>query len=160
MLAPGGTRKHTKKTAGGYQFQLVNGKSKLTGKCATEAKEKSLGLGSGFSVGTTFAKLGCSCEAGGKLASVIIQGKGSGSGYEGTLSTSAREYAVVSTHDTEGGGSQSDPAGYRAEGEGPLGAVEVLRPGRVWLKKGLDESERVEASCLFAGLMLYQPPTN
>jgi hypothetical protein len=52
-----------------------------------------------------------------------------------------------------------DPVGFSARAGSYLGAVEVSRPGRVWLDKGLDAATKAKASCLFAGLLLYQPPT-
>ena len=145
------------RTTGGYKFQFVNGKSTLVGKCATEQKETKVEFGPVRS-DEYFAKLGCSCEAARRAATLIIAS--TGQAYAGTLTTSDGKYTVTSVHVTEGGGSRDAPAGYRAEGDGPLGAVDVLRPGRVWLKKGLDEGERAETSCLFAGLMLYLSPQN
>ena len=41
-----------------------------------------------------------------------------------------------------------------------IGAVEVLRPGRVWLSSRLPETERLPVACVSAGLMLYQPPSD
>jgi hypothetical protein len=145
-------------TTGGYKFQFVNGKSTLAGKCATAAGETSVKLGKHVSGGSWFSKLGCQCEADGKAATLVIAA--TAHGYAGTLATSRGKYTVTSIHETEGGPiwSTDTPAGYRAEGDGPLGAVEALRPGRVWLKKGLAEDERVQTTCLFAGLMLYLPP--
>jgi hypothetical protein len=47
-------------------------------------------------------------------------------------------------------------AGFRADLDGrPLGAVEVLHPGRIWLSRSLDDTERRQLGCLFAALMLY-----
>ncbi len=40
-----------------------------------------------------------------------------------------------------------------------LGAIEVTYPGRVWLNKELSDQAKGQASCLFVGLMLYQPPS-
>jgi hypothetical protein len=44
-----------------------------------------------------------------------------------------------------------DPPGYRLDGEDPIGAVGVAKPGRVWLSKALDERQRDDLACLFAG---------
>ena len=62
-------------------------------------------------------------------------------------------------YETDGGAQVPEPVGFSARAGGYLGAVEVSRPGRVWLEKGLDPKAKAQASCLFAGLMLYQPPT-
>jgi hypothetical protein len=56
--------------------------------------------------------------------------------------------------------SHASGAGFRADSDAQLGAVEVLYPGQVWLKKGLDEPTRGNVSCLFTGLMLYKPPSD
>ena len=74
------------------------------------------------------------------------------------METSAGNYAIVALYDREGTLSDGEPSGYRVDGEGPLGAVEVLKPGRVWLAKSVAVAERAELACLFAGLMLYMPP--
>ena len=39
-----------------------------------------------------------------------------------------------------------------------VSAVEVAGKGRVWLNKSLDADARADLACLFAGLLLYQPP--
>ena len=70
-----------------------------------------------------------------------------------------RTYQVEPVHTTEDGES-SDPSGFRVDGDGPLGAVEVIHPGQAWLKKGLAEPARSHSACLFAGLMLYKPPSD
>ena len=41
---------------------------------------------------------------------------------------------------------------------GSKGAVEVLKPGRVWFAKDIEGAERQELACLYVGLMLYMPP--
>lgn len=32
--------------------------------------------------------------------------------------------------------------------------------GQVWVKKGIDEAKKARIACVFAGLMLYQPPSD
>jgi hypothetical protein len=66
-------------------------------------------------------------------------------------------YKIRSLHTYEGGGSSASIAGYRVDNEGPVAAVDVMNPGRLWLTKGMSESDRERMTCLFAGLMLYQP---
>jgi hypothetical protein len=145
------------KTAGGYKFTFSAGKTSLVGKCATEAKDTNIGLGSGMALDFKKAKLGCSCEAGGALSSVVLQGDGEK--FTGELDAAPSDkYMVKSVHAIEGGSDQGKPSGYRVDGDAPVGAVEVMFPGRVWLKKGLSDEQRAEVSCLFAGLILYKPP--
>ena len=54
-----------------------------------------------------------------------------------------------------------EPAGYRFDGpDGARGAVEMLRPGRIWFTEKMPESEREPGACLLAGLMLYTEPSD
>ena len=143
--------KETKTT--GFSFTLAGGDTKLKGKCASELKKQSvLGLGGSFDWGST--TIACSCEGGSDKASLVL------SKDTNKLTIGTTEYPVQQIHSVEGGGDQSTPSGFRADSDGPLGAVEVLYPGQVWLKKGLDEPTRGSVSCLFTGLMLYKPPSD
>ena len=64
-------------------------------------------------------------------------------------------------NERDGGGSSHDPTGYRVDGgEAPLGAVDVMGKGRVWQSKALEGRARDDLACLFAGLLLYKPPTD
>jgi hypothetical protein len=63
-------------------------------------------------------------------------------------------------YDSDGTFSNGQPTGYRIDtGDGSArGAVEVLKPGRVWFPKDMDDAERNKIACLYVGLMLYMPP--
>ena len=76
-----------------------------------------------------------------------------------TLKVDDKPYKLEPINAVEGGGTQSNPTGFRADAEQPLGAVEVVYPGQVWLTKGLDPATRAKATCAFAGLMLYKAPS-
>lgn len=143
--------------AGGYGFALQHsGDAAVPGTCATEDTDDSFDLGSGFSVGGQTAKVACTC---GEAASVVLQSTTTKE-YGGVLKTSAGSYAIKAIYEREGALSDGKPSGYRVDGEAPVGAVEVLKPGRAWIAKSVSESERVELACIFAGLMLYMPPTD
>jgi hypothetical protein len=143
--------KETKTT--GFSFALAAGATKLKGKCESELKKQSiLSLGGSFDWGST--TILCSCEGGADKASLVL------SKDTNKLTIGGTDYPVQAIHSVAGGGDQSAPSGFRADSDGPLGAVEVLYPGQVWLKKGLDEPTRGNVSCLFAGLMLYKPPSD
>jgi hypothetical protein len=143
--------KETKTT--GFSFSLAGGDSKLKGKCESELKKQSiLGLGGSFDWGST--TIACSCEGGADKASLVLSKDAN------KLTVGTTDYPINQIHSVEGGGDQSAPTGFRADSDGPLGAVEVLYPGQVWLKKGLDEPMRANVSCLFTGLMLYKPPSD
>jgi len=62
----------------------------------------------------------------------------------------------------EGGGNASfmgSPIGFQSVGTPPIGAVEVVHPGRVWINRTLGAGEQSDLACLFGGLLLYHPPS-
>jgi hypothetical protein len=143
--------KETKTT--GFSFTLAAGDTKLKGKCESELKKQSiLGLGGSFDWGST--TIACSCEGGADKSSLVLSKDAN------KLTIGNTDYPIKQIHSVAGGGDQSAPSGFRADSDEPLGAVEVLYPGQVWLKKGLDEPTRGNVSCLFTGLMLYRPPSD
>jgi len=147
------------KTEGGYAYRFETPGGRMNGQCLTEAKDTSLGL-SGVDFQSRVAKLSCICNhSGTEVARVMLQADIT-AGYSGTLTASGQQYRVESINEREGGLSSGDPTGYRADGDQPTGAVEVLKPGRVWLARNLKETQRARFACIFAGLMLYLPPTD
>jgi hypothetical protein len=80
-------------------------------------------------------------------------------GYDGAFKRAADSAHVRAVIEREGGGASSDATGYRVDGDStPLGAVDVMGKGRVWISKTLQGRERTELACVFAGLLLYQAP--
>lgn len=143
--------KETKTT--GFSFTLAGGDTQLKGKCESVLeKQHVLSLGGSFDWGST--TIACSCEGGAGKASLVLSKDAN------KLTIGEATYPIQQVHSVVGGGNQSAPSGFRADSDGPLGAVEVLYPGQVWLKKGLDEPTRGNVSCLFTGLMLYKPPSD
>jgi len=147
----------SEKTEGGYSYKLKGGGPELAGGCATESGDDSLSLGGGMSVGQTFAKLGCTCSGDGDATKVVVSASTTDK-YMGELKTRKGSYQVAAIYESEGTLSSGQPSGYRVDGEGPIGAVEVLKPGRVWFARSLDDAERRDLACLYVGLMLYMPP--
>jgi hypothetical protein len=129
-------------TSGGYEYTVVHGKTALRGSCRTALRGK---------------KLACSCASTTTTATLSIQDVAGT--FEGTLATSAARHRVTSVHELEGGAGQNEPSGYRVDGSGVVGAVDVMAPGRVWLRKKLAETERNELACAFVGLMLFEAET-
>jgi len=143
--------KETKTT--GFSFTLAGSNAKLKGKCESVLEKQSvLSLGGSFDWGST--TIACSCEGGTDKASLVLSKDAN------KLTVGSTDYPIQQVHGLVGGGNQSAPSGFRADSDGPVGAVEVLYPGQVWLKKGLDEPTRGNLSCLFTGLMLYKPPSD
>lgn len=135
----------------GFTYTLLAGSNKLRGKCASEAESQGIAaLGGSFDWGSV--TLACSCEAPGAKAELLISKE------KNNLRVSDEQYKLAPINAVQGGGTQAKPAGFRADGDQVLGAVEVLHPGQVWLRKGLDDAAKSQAACLFVGLMLYKPP--
>jgi hypothetical protein len=146
-----------KNTEGGYAFKVKRGGTDVAGGCVTEAIDNSVEFGVGFSAGRNFAKLGCTC--GGESSSVkVVIAASTGKSYEGQLTTRKGSYRVEAIYEAEGVMSTGEPMGYRVDGESAIGAVEVLKPGRAYFKKGLDLEEHADLACLYAGLLLYETP--
>ena len=146
------------KTTGGYSFKLGGKDVELAGECATEDREKSRDLGGGFEFSSMSAKLGCTCHDASASANVVLAASTTDT-YEGTLNSGSNEYHVAAINERDGGGSSHDPTGYRVDGgEAPLGAVDVMGTGRVWLNRTVEGRVRDDLACIFAGLLLYKPP--
>ena len=139
--------KETKTT--GFSYAVEASGKKVPGKCSSESTAHGIG---GFDWGSI--KIACACEgASGKAELVMIDDGRS-------LKLAGKEYKVSPINAVVGGGTQSSPTGFRADAEEPLGAVEVLYPGQIWLKQGLDAATREQTVCAFVGLMLYQAPSD
>ena len=137
----------------GFSFALAGGQAKLKGTCESVLEKQSvLSFGGSFDWGST--TIACACDGGADKAALVLSKEAN------KLTIGSAVYPLQPVHSVVGGSDQSAPSGFRADSDGPLGAVEVLYPGQVWLKKGLDEPTRVTVSCLFAGLMLYKPPSD
>jgi hypothetical protein len=132
----------------GFSYVLAAGGKKLPGKCSSVETSQSVG---GFSWG--HVKIACACDGDTGRAELLITDGAR------TMKVGDKEYTVAAIDKVEGGGTLFNPTGFRADGDGPLGAVEVVYPGQVWLKKGLDDATRDKTTCAFVGLMLYKPPS-
>jgi hypothetical protein len=136
---------------GGYSYRLQGPTGQLTGECAFEASEQK----GDFDPDLT--NLACRCEGAGPPAEGVIQYKGRQ--WLGQVSVQGQRLALTPVSGYESGGNSYQPTGFEVRGPGAsLAAVEVLRPGRIWLMPTVERSTRAELACLFAGFMLYQPP--
>jgi len=146
----------TGNTEGGYAYQFKTSSGLLSGECASEASEESMGM-SGFKVEKRQFNLNCVCSNGNsEVAKVTVQANNLDN-YTGKLTTNGQSYKVVSLKEREGSMAMG-ASGYRVDGDQPVGAVEVLKPGRIWLGKSLEPAEKSGLACSFVGLMLYLPP--
>lgn len=139
--------KETKTT--GFSYVLASGGKKLPGKCSSVTSSQGVG---GFSWG--HVKIACACDGEGGKVELVMTDTGR------SMKVGDKDYKVEPINAVQGGGTQSDPTGFRADGDEPLGAVEVAHPGQVWLKKGLDDATRANTTCAFVGLMLYKAPSD
>jgi hypothetical protein len=147
------------RTSGGYSYVVKGNGAALKGGCMTEGSAKSFSMGSGMSIGKESAKLGCTCGDESTPITVVVEASTTKK-YEGELTVADNRYKVTAIYESDGMLSNGQPTGYRLDtGEGQArGAVEVLKPGRVWFPKDMDDAERNQIACLYIGLMLYLPP--
>lgn len=148
-------------TTTGYSFRLKRGEAAWSGSCASSANEKGVKvLGGSVDWGKT--KITCECKQGDASAAIVLNADSPDSNQSaaGELRVGAAKYKVSPVNDTDKSNFMVGAAGFRFDGEdGAVGAVEVLRPGRVWLDQRLPEEQRLPVACVSAGLMLYQPPS-
>ena len=143
-------------TEGGYVYEFKGPKNQLKGECSSQANEDSLGVG-GFKVEKRQFNLNCVCSSGNKEVAKLTVKANNLDNYTGKLSIAGQSYKVVSLKEREGSMAMG-ASGYRVDGDQPIGAVEVLKPGRIWLAKNLKANEQSLLACSFVGLMLYLPP--
>lgn len=139
----------------GFTYELVAGERKLAGKCAAKSSSQGIGSASG-SINWGSLEMACSCDDDDGKAELAMTGD------ERWLKVMGEEYTLEPIYALENGKKGSNPSGFRADNEDKevLGAVEVVHPGQVWVKKGIDEAKKAKVACVFAGLMLYQPPSD
>ncbi len=135
-------------TITGFSYALAKGGKKLPGKCSSTSSSTSVG---GFSWGGT--QVACICEGEAGKSEILLTDE------RQTMKVGGKQYTLAPINALEGGKTQSRPAGFRADAEETLGVVEVVYPGQIWLKKGLDEATRDQTACSFVGLMLYHVPS-
>jgi hypothetical protein len=142
---------------GGFAYHLGSGDGKLKGECATEERENSESLGAGAEFSKLVAKLGCRCSDAQGAIALTLEGSTTQQ-YGGTVGAPDLEYKITALTQRTKGWESHDPLGYRIDGpSAPIGAVDLKRPGRVWIGKSVEGAARAQLACLFAGLLLYQP---
>jgi hypothetical protein len=142
----------------GFSYDVKRGEQSLHGECTAEVGESGGEVMAGLTVSNATGKLACACggEEGAPVASFVMQGT-TLSHFRGTLKAHDSSYDIAAIYEREGAMSDGNPSGYRVDGEGVQGAVDVLGPGRVWLAKTLEGDRRTDVTCVFAGLLLYKP---
>jgi hypothetical protein len=144
-------------TKGGYTFGLTvpQGAAGYKGQCATYLDSKSTSV-LGIDIGNQNASVLCECSGAGTVSLTLTAG--TTAKYTGKLAGRGDALSVDGIYDQETGASTGKPAGYQVRGQRPVGAVEVVGKGRVWLARTLEPAARADLACIFAGLLLYKPP--
>jgi hypothetical protein len=140
---------------GGYTFGLKAPEGEYKATCASQLAAKSVGVFGG-ALGTQNYNVLCQC--GGPADAKFTISADDTSHYKGTVTARSASYQIEGIYTDEKGSSTSKPMGYLVRANDPVGAVEVSGKGRVWLAKTLAPAARADVACLFAGLLLYQPP--
>lgn len=154
FAVPGYSEVHT---TSGYAYTLRESAGDWSAHCEMDTDDAASELGGGTTLSHSFAQFACTCSLGKSRATLFINNSGSES--DAHVDTESSRYELSALYELEGGGTNSDAAGYRADNaSSSLGAVDVLRPGHMWLDTSLPKIERAEAACLFAGLLLYEAP--
>lgn len=149
-------------TTTGYSYNLKTGTDAWAGSCASSANKKGVAILGGEAAWGS-SSITCECKSGATTASVVLKADSPDSTKKmsGELSAGGAKYKVTVVAETDKSNLSESPAGFRYDGaDGAVGAVEILRPGRVWLNERLPETERPPVACLSAGLMLYQAPSD
>ena len=144
------------KSEGGYTFTFKTTTGTARGTCAIVASAESVDFG-GLGFGKNGSTFTCRCEGPGAQADVSLA-KANDQPFGGPMNTRGGRFDVVAVHDDDKGNTRGDALGFAVRATEFAGAVEIERPGRVWLSRSLDVSARADVACIFAGLLLYQPP--
>jgi hypothetical protein len=142
-------------TTGGYAFGLKAPDAAYQGQCASQLDEKSTSLLGGVLGQQKFNVL---CQCAGPTPASFTMNSDTISHYRGTVTAGSATYTIEGVYTDDKGSSRSEPTGYHVRGATPVGAVEVVGKGRVWLAKSLEPGARSDLTCLFAGLLLYKTP--
>jgi len=133
-----------------YRYTLFAPGSRLTGHCSSEGSRMGGEEPEGWSGGVDDAALRCTCGAADSSADLVLVHADAPS--TGQVTLASGDYQLRGLSDVEGSANLLGiQTGYRVDGAVPLGAVEVMHPGRVWLSTELVAGERDQLSCLHGG---------
>lgn len=146
-------------TTTGYSYGLTSASGNVQGACGSLAKRRSVSMGGGSSVDWGSTEITCRCTIGDAMSEIRLAGlQGANAGTVRLPSHGALTVTAVTETDKSNYG--SSVPGFRVDSpEGPVGAVETLYPGKVWIERGTTGEEADHLACLFVGLMLYVPPS-
>lgn len=141
----------------GFAFQFKEGAETLPAACTAYTERKGVSIGKNNKLTSQDSTLVCTCGAGEGAAKLVLEHKKGGPGGKVTLARGTID--VTDVRESTAAWKLSEPVGFRVgKGADAIGAVEVLRPGRIWVSKALDAGERRQLGCLLAAVMLYEEP--
>lgn len=141
-----------------YSYELQGGPQAWKGTCELTKDEKNFKLGKGMALGESKAGLACECADGSRTGKLALD-RNADDKFEGSMMIAGPVYKLSPVKETDRKYFGGEPAGYRIDGsDGARGAVEMLKPGRIWFTEKMSEGEREPGTCLLAGLMLYMEP--
>jgi hypothetical protein len=149
----------TSQRKGFYDFDVKAPVGMYKGQCGMHASEKSTQVGGLVLGGASPVHLECNCSGGGPgVTSFSLE---SGPEAHGVVTPRAGGAypleGIVTTADGRNSAAVGGPIGYEVRGPTPVGAVEVVDKGRIWMSRALDTGARADLACLFVGLLLYRP---
>ncbi|NRB39015.1 MAG: hypothetical protein HRU20_11205 [Pseudomonadales bacterium] len=139
----------------GYDYTFETPSGEYYGRCDVKIESDSL-ASSGFSIEERSSSFNCACKTGnGTVGKTALKATNKGS-FAGSLEADGENYTVKALQQ------HGETSGYRIDSinknSTPSGAVEVYKPGRIWLDKDLNEKQKDILACQFVGLMLYLAP--
>ena len=147
-------------TTTGYTYSLTSGPANVKGACGSLAKRKSVSMGGGSSADWGSTEITCRCTIGDAMSEIRLAGlQGANAGTVRLPEHGA--LTVTAVNETDKSNFSSTIPGFRVDSpNGPVGAVETLYPGKVWIERETTGTDADHLACLFVGLMLYVPPSD
>lgn len=121
-----------------YAYELDASGRRLSGQCEVDTSTQAVGF-----LGWSKQRMSCTCAD----AELVLSSK------EKMLRVGGRAFELSPIYETQSASAYA-VAGFRADGDGFVAAVDVLQPGAMWLRRDLDEVTREQVACALAGLML------
>jgi len=98
-------------------------------------------------------RLRCACEGAERVTTLDL--RLAGREQSGTVKLAGQTFEATAVWTAKSTLASAEPVGFRVDGTvGPVDAVEVLRPGRIWFSKKLGSADRRDFACLLARVLL------
>lgn len=146
------------KATSGFRYGFRAGDQPWAGKCNSRRDENAVAVSDSSRLAWVHNRVHCRCSHADQLAEITI------SDSSDSAQLGERQLSISRLFSNAQGVEFYEPLGFGVSGATPsgtrtdLGAVELAHPGQVWLSPELTLTEQAQLSCLFSGLLLYQPP--